>query len=738
MQLRVLRFSIKNYKSINMNKYLFSIVALFLCTAQANAQWQYPPTKTVDSSDTYFGVTYKDPYRWLENLKDPEVIKWFKAQAGHTDNTLEKIPGRKELLKEFEQLNEMRQESNRDINYVANTWFYLKNSPSFKTNQLFIKKNGQEQLLFDPAAYDPGKNINILDFLPSPDASKVIISYSRSGSEIQTIKVLNVATKTFLPDSIYPSRFGPGNWLPGGKGFTYSLSKTDDISTSAFKLNTQSKVHQLGTPVSADQIFFGNEAEGSPEIAENEFPFINVSETAPKYAIGSLLNVRRFQRIYIKPTDNLTNETIKWKPLCSLDDELINLQDITTMLYIGEHVYAVSAKNASNLQLLRTSIINANWKNATVIAPEKKDKSLQAIANSKDFIYMIYSDGVIKTLYRYEIASKKTEEILLPTLATNLIVNCPNKTTNTCYVTIFSPTKPFTEYKLDGGTGKFSESDFNKPITYPQQYGDIESKVIQVPGHDGTLIPMTLVYKKGVKLDGKNICYLTGYGSYGISSNVTFGISTAVFISKGVILATAHVRGGGEKGEAWRKAGSKVNKSNTWKDLISCAEYLIKTGYSSPEKLCGGGTSAGGIMIGRAVEERPDLFKAAIPQVGAMNMLRFPFVNQSNIPEFGNITDSIECKALYEMDSYQHVKKSEQYPSMLVTTAWNDTRIVPWIPAKFAAAMQNSDTKNPVLLKVYYDDGHGGSNLKNILKNNSYILAYLLWQCGHPDYQLHK
>ena len=306
---------------------------------------------------------------------------------------------------------------------------------------------------------------------------------------------------------------------------------------------------------------------------------------------------------------------------------------------------------------------------------------------------------------------------------------------------ITSWVKPYTEYNLNAATNVISASSFNKPPEYPSKYKDLEVKEVEVKGHDGVMIPLSIIYKKGTKLDGSNICYLNAYGAYGISASPSFDVKENAMATKGVVLGIPHVRGGSEKGEAWYRAGYKNTKPNTWKDFISCAEYMIEQGYTSKGKLAGSGTSAGGILISRAITERPDLFTAAICNVGCANAMRLEFGANGpiNIPEFGTVKDETECKALYEMDGMQHVQKGVAYPAVMSVAGWNDSRVIAWQPGKFAAALQNSTSSNkPVLMKVNYDNGHFTEDKNVTFANFADQYAFVLWQCGHPEFQMKK
>lgn len=287
----------------------------------------------------------------------------------------------------------------------------------------------------------------------------------------------------------------------------------------------------------------------------------------------------------------------------------------------------------------------------------------------------------------------------------------------------------------------FTPSQQNKPALFPPEYRNLEVKEVEVKGHDGVMIPLSIIYKKGTKLDGSNVCLLNAYGAYGSSSTPYFSVRQNSLAVRDVVVGIPHVRGGSEKGEEWYRAGYKTTKPNTWKDFISCAEYMISNGYTSADKLAGTGTSAGGVLISRAITERPDLFAAAINNVGCSNAMRLEFSANGpvNIPEFGTVKDSVECKALYEMDGMQHVVKGTKYPAVINVAGWNDSRVVPWQPGKFAAAVQNATTSGkPVLVKVNYDNGHFTEDKNVTFANFADQYVFVLWQCGHPDFQMKK
>jgi prolyl oligopeptidase len=293
-------------------------------------------------------------------------------------------------------------------------------------------------------------------------------------------------------------------------------------------------------------------------------------------------------------------------------------------------------------------------------------------------------------------------------------------------------------YRYMAEESEFRLEMLSSVADYPE-YAGLVVKELMIPSHDGVLVPLSLIYNKGMRKDGENPVFIYGYGAYGISQNPFFSPSFLLWTAQGGVLAIAHVRGGGELGDKWYRDGFKTTKPNTWKDLIACAEYLIKEKYTTAAKIAIDGGSAGGVMIGRAMTERPDLFAAAIPEVGVMNTLRAENTPNGpvNAPEFGTASDSAECMALIEMDSYLHIKDGEKYPATLVTAGMNDPRVIAWQPGKFAARLQSATVSGkPVLLWADYESGHGiGDSKTKQFESLADVFSFAFWQTGHPGYK---
>jgi prolyl oligopeptidase len=698
------------------------------------AQWKYPATKTVDASDEYFGTTYKDPYRWLEDLKDKDVEAWFKQQAELTDATLAKIPGRAALAQEWMALDKLRPAAYGDITYENGRVFYKKTLGGENVGKLYVREGtrGAERLLFDPDTYNRGNKTVIQNFLPSWDGRHVVLGLSAGGAEWSELRVLNVDDGKLLPDRMYPCWAASG-WTPDSQAFFYDGGRATDPRAMDIELNRQTRVHRLGTPVSDDADILSNASCPRLGIAAREIPQTLIDEAGPEYVLGEVGTVQREQRLFYAPTSELRDlrpgGKIGWKVACTLSDQIVDF-----VAPEGGYFYGSTHAGAPRFKVVRTPVSNPDWKQAETIIPQAAD-TLESIHRSKHFLFAVFSNGIVGRVVQYEFATGKTSDVKLPASG-SVFLNCPDLRSDLCHIVITSWTAPPTRYDYDAATQTIAKSVFNDDVHYPG-FEDLVADEVEVPSHDGTLVPLSIIHRKGLTLDGSNPCILEGYGAYGMTMSPHFSIFHSVAL-RGVVLAYAHVRGGGEKGEDWYKAGYKATKPNTWKDFIACGEYLVRKGYTRPEKLAGTGTSAGGILISRAMTERPDLFRAAVCNVGCANAMRMEFSPNGpvNAPEFGTVKDPVECRALYEMDGVQHVRAGVRYPAVMGVAGWNDPRVAPWEPGKFIAALQNATASGlPVLLKVNYDNGHFTEEKLVTFNNFASQTAFMLWQTGQKDFQ---
>ncbi|MGB8657034.1 MAG: prolyl oligopeptidase family serine peptidase [Candidatus Zixiibacteriota bacterium] len=690
---------------------------------------QVPPTPKQPVVDVYFGKQVTDNYRWLENIKDKPVQDWFKTQHDYTDSILSRIPGRDSLIQTLLYYNSLRSASYSDITRKAGRYFYKKTLPNEIVGKLYYREaeTGKEILLYDAGLNDKGQPQSITFFVPSEDGKTIAFGIATGGAEISTMCIMDVDSKKLYPEKIYPT-WGDCSWSPDSKSFIYTPMNSGDNTSMNLLLDTRSMYHIVGTDTSADKELFSRKKYPALGAKPEDECIVGYTEDY-RYIIAYLSTVCNDLNCFYAPATELLNPMINWKRLFKKEDH------VTSFVARGDDIYLLTYTNAPQYKILKTSFGNVDVSTASTIIPEGKDK-IDNMSRCKDYLYYKTTDGINSHLYRYGFSADKIDEIPLP-FSGSAGVSPFDIKTNDALVFVTSWTIPYTAFDYLPAKNGITKSAFNTAPAYPG-VEDIVVEEREVPSHDGVMVPLSLMYNKHLKKDGSAICYMTGYGAYGYSATPYLSILSLALLNKGVIVAETHPRGGSEKGENWYKAGYKLTKPNTWKDFIACGEYLVKNRYTSPQHLIGEGTSAGGILIGRAITERPDLFAAAISNVSGSNALRAENSpnGPDNVPEFGTVKDSAECMALYEMDAFQHVKEGTAYPAVICVAGMNDPRVSAWEPGKFAAALQNATSSGkPVLLKVNYDNGHFTEDKKVTFGNFASMYAFALWQAGHPDFQ---
>ncbi|MGH7969113.1 MAG: prolyl oligopeptidase family serine peptidase, partial [Limisphaerales bacterium] len=444
------------------------------------AQWAYPPTKTDNASDSYFGKAYNDPYRWLENLKDTNVEAWFKAQAELTDGLLAKIPGRDALLREWTELDKLKPASYSDIMYENGRVFYKKTLGGENVGKLYIREGwgGQEKLLFDSAGYKPGVTSTIESFVPSWDWKHVVIGLTAGGAEYSELRVLDVDKRTLLPETIYPS-YGALGWNRDNQSFFYDAGKVTDIKSLGIEQNRKTRIHKLGTDVAADVDFFSDESYPDLGIAPKEFPQASIDESYPDYVIGRLDTVQNEMRILYAPVSELKSGKLKWQVLCRRSDLLVR-----SIAFQGDYIYAITHAGAPRYKVVRTSVKNPDWQHAETVIPEAAD-TVQSITKTKHYLIVVYSNGVVGRIVRYDFATGKTTEIKLP-MSGAVGVSCPDWRTDRCLAYITSWIAPLKIYDFDAQKDVFTKSIFNEDVVYPG-FENLVSEEVEVPGHDGVM-----------------------------------------------------------------------------------------------------------------------------------------------------------------------------------------------------------------------------------------------------------
>ena len=489
------------------------------------------------------------------------------------------------------ELDKLRPAAYRSIVFENGRVFYKKTRGGENVGKLYFREgwNGEEQLLYDPSTYKVGVATVIQNSLPSWDGEHVVLGLTASGAEWSELRVLNVSRRSLLPDSIYPS-FGAFSWTPDNQSFLYDGGNVTDIKSLDIQLNRKTRLHKIGTPVQADIDIFSNESHPDLKIAPEGLPIAGVDESYPRYVFGHVRTAQNEGRLFYASTSELRDPSIKWNELCRLSDNII----VWGWEPYGDYLYAITHTGAPKRKVVRTRLEHPDWEHAEVVVPEAKDPVFET-AKSKRYLFVVYSDGINGRILKCDLATGKHSDVKLSD-AGRVDISCPDRRADLCHVVITSWTSPPTRYDYDADRDTFQKSRFHVEANYPG-LGDVVAEEVEVPGHDGVMIPLSIMYRKGIPRDGSNSCILEGYGAYGISYRPYFDVTRHSLALHGVVLAVTHPRGGGERGEAWHNAGKKTTKPNAWKDFISCAEYLIKRGYTSPARVACMGASAGGILI---------------------------------------------------------------------------------------------------------------------------------------------
>ncbi len=697
-----------------------------------------PPPKTPVRAVTeeFFGIKVVDPYRYLENLKDPEVESWFKEQDNYTRGILARIPGRDGLLSRLKQLDASKSARVSDIRRLpGNRFFYQKRGASEEVPKLYVREGlaGQEKLLVDPETFGkPGASKYAINYYaPSLDGRYVAFGVSPAGSEDAVLHVVDAATGKDTGDAIDRAQFGSPAWLPDGRSFVYNrLQKLGPNSAPTDRyLKSLVYLHVLGSDPDKDQPVFGYSVSPAVRMDPTDIPFV-VVVPGTNWAAGLIAHgVRNEITAYVATVAAIGRPSVRWKKVCDVDDAVTGLDAH------GDELFLLSHNGASRFKVLRTSLSNPDIAKAELIVPPG-EPVLRNLAAASDALYVQSLDGGIGRLVRVPYGSKP-EMVPLPfNGAVNLSATDPRVPGT--LLTMTSWTRAMAIYAYDPKSKQTTDTEL-QPTGPNDAPADLESIEVKVKSHDGTMVPLSITCRKGLKRDGLNPTLLEGYGSYGISEDPTFDPLLLAWYELGGIFAVAHIRGGGEYGEDWHLAGKGLTKANTWKDFIACGQYLIDQKYTDSSRLGGLGGSAGGITIGRSITERPDLFAAVIDAVPASDLLRMELTPNGppNVPEFGTVKTEEGFKGLYAMSPYAHVADRTPYPAVLVTTGWNDPRVTSWEPAKIAARLQAATSSGkPVLLRVDYEAGHGiGTSNTQRLQELGDGLSFLLWQFGAPKFQ---
>lgn len=695
-----------------MKKLLFFF--LLIIPYLLNAQLDYPTTRKEDVVEDYHGLKVTDPYRWLEDDKSEKTKEWVTQQNKVTFSYLDKIPYRADWLKRLEEINNYPKYSSPSR---KNDYFYFSKNDGLQNQSVLYRQkglSGQPELVIDPNKFSAGGTTSLAAFSLSRDGRYAVVGKSTGGSDWRTFFVMDMQTLTYLPDSLAWVKVSGAQWL--GNGFYYSRYPTPEKGKELSTKNENHQVyyHKVATPQEQDELVY--EDPVNPQrfhtvfTSEDErYVFLNISDRG-KAKDGNALWF----------FDNKSSDR-KFKPIIKeagdYDYSFIDEVD-------GKFIMSTN-DGAKNQKIILVDPLHpepGNWK---TIIPEKPE-NMSSVTSAGGKLFVTYLKDVTSRVYVYDLSGKLEREVKLPTLGT---VNGfgGEKEDKFVFYTFTSITFPPTIYRYDITTG-ISEV-FRRPEIKFDPDNFITEQVFY-PSKDGTKVPMFIVYKKGVKKNGKNPAILYGYGGFNISSNPSFSPSRITWLEQGGIFCIANLRGGSEYGEKWHEAGMRLKKQTVFDDFISAGEYLVKEKYTSSEYLAVQGGSNGGLLVGAVINQRPELFRVAIPQVGVMDMLRFHkfTIGWNWVAEYGSSDSASDFRNLYAYSPIHNIKPGLKYPSTLVTTADHDDRVVPAHSFKYIATLQEYyKGNNPVLIRVDVNSGHGASNLKKGLETTADIYSFIFY-----------
>ena len=688
-----------------------------------------PAAKKIPVTDDYFGTKVVDPYRWMEQPKDPDLAVYLKAQSERTRSILDSIPGRKDLVARLTSLVETVTSSS-SLMRRKNDIFYERIAPGSNLPKLYVRAgSAPARLIFDPATLaSGGHHYAIAGYLPSNDGKLVAVQLTPDGSEPATFtRIMSVATGQALSDTLQRSGFGPTGWRDDGKALYYLRFQdvAPDAPPTALYKNVRTYVHVLGTEQRADRAVFGSGIAPNVTVAEDEIAAA-VVDPASNYAFGLLIEgVRNEKRLYVTPKAQFVAGKPAWVEVFDYADQATDASGR------GNDIYIVSHKNAPRFQIVKTSAAHPDIARATiVVAPSQR--VVDSSAAAKDALYVFERENGIAHVVRVDYKTDAIAEVPLPVAGT-----LGDPTADPQYPGFIAKLESWTVspqwYAYSPAANALTNTNLDPPS--PVDYSGIVSDEVQVPARDGAMIPLSIVHRKDMVLDGSNPTLLYAYGSYGISSSPTFSASRIAWFEHGGVYAVAHVRGGGENGEEWHMAGKDANKINTIDDFIDCGKWLVASKYTSASKLGARGGSAGGITMGGAITRAPELFAAVLDEIPVSDQLRIEFSPNGppNIPEFGSVLTKAGFDNLYATSAVQHVEPGGNYPAVMLTTGANDPRVDPWQAAKMAATLQaDSGSGKPVLLRVDYAGGHGliGATKAQGAELAADEYSFLLWNMG--------
>ena len=693
---------------------------------------QPPPFAPVEPHDVHlFGMTFHDPYHWMEGGGE-RLNEWMLAQSAYTRRLLDRIPGRAGVLEELRRLDAAETQVSGAV-LAGDTWIYSKTRPEDSFPKIFARPagGGAERIIVDPARFDAGGMTARIDYwTAAPDGRHVAYGTSIGGGETGTLRVVDVATGTDLPETWNRTRYARPAWLDG-EAFVYPRLPPPGADGRQAITGASLFLHRLGGDPAADPRVFGP-GRGPGVVGGRAQPadyfFRAVASPASPYVIAEydagLGNSPK--AVFVTTKDRLAAKP-EWHQVAAFVD------DVRGVVPQGDWLYLRTAHRAPRLAILRIRGAHPDLARAGTVLPQGEGNTT-AMTAAADALYVTRTQGGLGRLIR--IPWDGHEEQIAPPfegafIGVSSVASEPGAT-----LRMESWTRSQTVFRYDPSSGSFADTGIAPPSAV--SFADTDWTDAKAPARDGTMIPVSIVAPRNTKHDGSHPLLLYAYGAYGATLEPSFDATRRAWFDHGGVYAVAHVRGSGGFGEAWHRAGRLDQKRNSVTDFIDVARYLEREGWTAAPHLAAMGGSAGGIVIGGAVVGDPALFGAAIIEVGLLNMLRLEQIpiGAVNTNEFGSTETEEGVRLLASIDAYLQLKKGVAYPGVLVATKLNDARVSPWMPAKFAARLQASDVgPRPDLLRVEAGGGHGLGTRAEVQAELADYFSFLLWQAGVPEFQ---
>jgi prolyl oligopeptidase len=705
-----------------------------------------PPIADVENAETdYFGTKVRDAYRWMEkSADDPRLKEFLTGQDNYVRAQLISLPGRAKMLERVRQLSTAIPRLHR-WRRLAGKIFYLTASASEEVESLMVRDaGGRPRKLFDPRRFDQKDSHATIDFYsPSRDGKYVVIGVALGGSENAITHVLEVKTGRLLPDEISRTQFSDISWRSDSRSFYYDRMQPLPPGAPASETfhNQKTYLHVLGRNPDDDPAVLGPGMNSKTAEFPKDGLYGVASVPGCPYALGfHTLGNGDPVSVYLAPVEQVQDDSTPWRQIVTGEAEIAPDVDAPVTVHAST-LYFLSQKNAPNRKIVSFNLDHADMAHASEVRDPGKDMQLLGLYAAKDGLYLETQHGVAFELwvsgYDHPGQWKKVPTPFAGTMS-NIATN---------------PTLPGVMFRLESWTHS-DESLLYDPLTNrtsntglleknPADYGQIIAEELEVESTDGAKVPVSVLHRKGLALDGSNPTWLNVYGGYGISLDPYFYSPYLAWLEQGGIIAHVHARGGGEYGKSWHDAGRRENKQHTIDDVIAAARYLIERRYTSPQHLSVWGDSAGGIASGGALVQHPELFSSATIYAGVTDLLLFQntLIGPINVPELGDAQNRHDFNFMFGVSPYHHIVDGVAYPAVMAIDGTNDPRVPIWMSAKFIARLQaaTSNHNRPILLRVDFDAGHGfGSTRSQLMEMLVDRWSFMLWQSGDARFQPEK